>query len=287
MPRMIDTMAGFEAFARKAALETPFMRESIWKDRYEAAYPDVFEAFYATHGSPSGRAAIVLELARVRQKAEEAAPLVRDAIKTVEAALPDLLGLPADRTPLHVLMVGTFTTNAAVGRLNDDVAVFHCLEWFQSPEGARILVAHETTHAWHELAMGATPPTDDAAWMAFSEGVAIAASRALFPGCPELDYFWYGHGEVDKWLEWCTEHHDDIVAHFAASLDVPETVETYFGGGMIQGQWRVGFYLADHIVRSLDLPLPTLVAMSVEEGRASVRRALADGADGLRTAEPH
>ena len=279
MPRLLDTMAGFEAFARKAALETPYMREAIWKEKYEAAYPDVFEAFYATHGSPSGRAAIVRELSRVRQKAEEAAPVVRDAIKKVEAGLPGLLELPADRTPLHVLMVGTFTTNAAVGRLNDEIAVFHCLEWFQEPEGSRILVAHETTHAWHELALDTTPPSTDAAWTAFSEGVAILASRAIFPGCAELEYFWYGHGEVDTWLDWCNEHREELLEHFGASIDVPDTVETYFGGGMIDGQWRVGFYLADQLVRSLDLPLPTLAAMTVEEGQAAIRRALAGGED--------
>ncbi len=274
MPRTIDTMAGFEAFARKAALETPFMREALWKERYEAAHPDVFEAFYATHGSPTGRAAVVRELARVRQKAEEAAPVVREAVKTVEASLPDLLGLPADRSPVHVLMVGTFTTNAAVGRLGDDVAVFHCLEWFQTAEGARALVAHETTHAWHELNMGEPSPSD-AAWTAFYEGIAVAASRALFPGLNELDYFWYGHPEVEAWLPWCQEHHADLLDHFTASIDATDTYETYFGGGMIEGQWRVGFYLADQIVKAIDRPLPELVAMSLDEGRAAVREVLA------------
>ncbi|HEX6596823.1 MAG TPA: hypothetical protein VF045_07800, partial [Acidimicrobiales bacterium] len=96
-----------------------------------------------------------------------------------------------------------------------------------------------------------------------------------------------GHGEVDTWLDWCSEHHQDLIDHFGASIDVPDTVETYFGGGMIQGQWRVGFYLADQLVRSLDLPLPTLVAMSVDEGKAAIRQVLASGTEGLRTAGPH
>src|SRR3712207_3454573 len=174
MPRMLDTLASFEAFARKAALETPFVREDLWKTKYEAAHPDVFEAFYETHGDPKGRAAVVRELARVKERVEQAGPVVRKAIGDVEAALPSLVDRPAEPTPLHVLMVGTLTTNAAVGRVGDDVAVFHCLEWFQNPEGTRILVAHETTHAWHEIALGTKPP-EDAAWTAFAEGVAIAA----------------------------------------------------------------------------------------------------------------
>jgi hypothetical protein len=171
-------------------------------------------------------------------------------------------------------MVGTFTTNAAVGRLNDEVTVFHCLEWFQTAAGARILVAHETTHAWHELALGVKPPEDDAAWLAFYEGLAIAASREVVPGRPDLEYYWYGHEDVETWLDFCQERHDDLLEHFRASLDAPETVETYFGGGMIQGQWRVGFYLADELVRSLNRPLPELVAMSVDEGRQAIREAL-------------
>lgn len=278
---MLDTLAGFEVFARKAALETPYVREGLWKDKYEAAHPDVFEAFYATHGSPSGRAAIVRELARVRSRIDEAAPVVRQAIKDVEAQLPELLGVAPEPSPLHILMVGTFTTNAAVGRLHDDVAVFHCLEWFQSEAGQRVLTAHETTHAWHEIALGTKVPENDAAWLAFSEGIAIQASRHLMAGQPEIDYFWYGHGEVDQWLGWCNDHRQQLLEHFRASIDAPDTVETYFGGGMIDGQWRVGFYLADELVKSLGRPLAELVTLTVEEGVAAIRQEL-----GVETVEP-
>jgi hypothetical protein len=273
MPRMLDTLADFESFARKAALATPYLREEMWRDKYEKAHPDVFEAFYATHGSPTGRAAIVRELSRVRTRLDEAAPVVRDAIKDTDDRMPQLLGIPSEPSPLHVLMVGTFTTNAAVGRLHDDIAVFHCLEWFQTADGERVLVAHETTHAWHELALG-VPPPEDAAWTAFSEGLAIAASRQLVPDRPELEYYWYGHGDVEHWLDFCHDNHDRLMDHFAASIDVPETVETYFGGGMIEGQWRVGFYLADELVQGLGKSLPKLAAMTVDEGRAAIRSAL-------------
>jgi hypothetical protein len=289
MPRLLDTLSGFEAFARKAGLETPYVREGLWKEKYEAAYPDVFEAFYASHGSPDGRAAIVRQLSEVRKRLEDAAPAVRQAIADVESAIPDLLGVSGQPTPLHVLMVGTLTTNAAVGRLNDEVAVFHCLEWFQTAEGTAVLVAHETTHAWHELALGggARPPEDNAAWVAFSEGLAIAASRALMPGRPESDYFWYGHPDVETWLPWCEEHRQDLLDHFRAAIDVPDTVETYFGGGTIDGQWRVGYYLADVLVKSLDLPLRQMVAMSVDEAQAEIRQSLGADARGARPPSAH
>lgn len=275
MIRVLDTTPTFETFAKKAALATPFMREALWQELYEDAHPDVFDAFYETHGDPSGRPAIVRELSRVKQRVGDASPVIRGAIEDVEQQLPKLLDRPAEPTPLHVLMVGTLTTNAAVGRVGDEIAVFHCLEWFQGEGGSRVLVAHETTHAWHQIALGTIPAADrDAAWEAFYEGVAIQASRLLVPGRPELDYFWYGHADVENWLSWCKEHRDALLDHFRASIDAPDTVETYFGGGTIQGQWRVGFYLADYLVRSLGCSLPELVAMNVMEGRAAIRNAL-------------
>lgn len=273
MPRLLDTIAGFESYARKAGLQRPVEREQQWKDIYEAAYPEVFEAFYASHGSPEGRPAVVRELSRVRSRVEQAAPVVREAIATTEARLPEVLGLGLDTTPRHVLMVGTLTTNAAVGRLGDDVAVFHCLEWFQTESGAQALVAHETTHAWHELALG-HPLRTDATWTAFAEGVAIAASREVMPGLDAVDYFWYGHPEVDTWIPWCEEHHDALVGHFADALDDEATTETYFGGGTIDGQWRVGFYLADWIVGRIGRPLTELVSMSEDDATAAVRSVL-------------
>jgi len=278
MARLLDTIAGFESYARKAALETPLQREALWRERYESAYPEVFEAFYASHGSPEGRPAVARELSRVRSRVEEAAPVVRDAIAATEGALPGVLGFTPPTPPRHVLMVGTLTTNAAVGRLGDDVAVFHCLEWFQAEAGTRALVAHETTHAWHELALG-HPFPPDAAWTAFAEGVAIAASRLVVPDLAAVDYFWYGHPEVESWLAWCDEHHDALVGHFADALDEEATVETYFGGGTIDGQWRVGFYLADWIVRQLDRPLPELCRLPAEDARRLVRHALGVSAE--------
>lgn len=273
VPRLLDTLSGFESFARKAALQTPMERERLWTDMYESAYPEVFEAFYAEHGSPEGRPALVRELSRVRTRVDEAAPVVREAVANTESKLGDILGTTPDPTPRHVLMVGTLTANAVVGRLADEVAVFHCLEWYQTESGAKALVAHETTHAWHELILGQPLPTD-AAGTAFAEGVAIAASRQVMADLDPSDYFWYGHPETDTWLDWCREHHDVLVGHFADALDEETTPETYFGGGTIDGQWRVGFYLADWIVTQIDRPLPELVRMSVGDADAAVRQVL-------------
>ena len=276
--RIRDTMPAFEAFARKAGLESPLRRELAWKSTYQAANSDVFKAFReASGGSDGGLAAMVKELSNVRSRVREAAPVMTGIIDEIDPKLPELLGLPAEPSPVHVLMVGTFTTNSAVGRLGGDVAVFHCLEWFQTPEGSRVLVAHEGTHGWHELALeqaGRTAPADDLAWMVFTEGLATLASRIAVPDAPEIDYFWYGHPEAQDWLPWCQEHFEELRKHVRASLDLPEAVETFFGGGLVDGKWRVGYYLADQVVGSLGKSLPELAAMSVDEARAAVRDAL-------------
>ena len=126
------------------------------------------------------------------------------ATEAIDPALATALGISLEPSPLHVLLVGSFMTNATVSRVGDDVAVFHCLEWFQSPEGTRVLVAHEGSHGWHEIALerrGERAPDDDMAWMVFSEGMATEASRAAVPGMEAIDYFWYGHPEAKVTVE--------------------------------------------------------------------------------------
>lgn len=275
MAHLLDTIPAFEAYARKANMESPLKREMMWKDQYRAAHPEVFDAFEAASGSSGGLAAVVRELSRVRTRIDEAAPAMRQIVEEVDPVLGEVLGVAPEPAPVHVLMVGTFATNAAVGRLGDDMAVFHCLEWFQTATGARALVAHEGAHAWHRIKMGDDhPPEDDLAWLTFSEGFAVQASRAVVPDLPEVDYFWYGHPEVEDWLPWCQANFEELRKHFRASLDIPEATETFFGGGMVDGKWRVGFHVADALVAGLGRSLPELAAMTVEEGRAAIRSAL-------------
>jgi hypothetical protein len=141
-----------------------------------------------------------------------------------------------------------------------------------------VLVAHEGAHGWHEIALeqrAETPPVDDMAWMVFSEGMATQVSRAAVPDMPEIDYFWYGHPEAQGWLPWCKEHVGELGKHIRASLDIPEAIDTFFGGGLVDGKWRVGYYLADQVVAGLGRSLPELAAMSVEDARQAVRDALA------------
>ncbi len=276
MTDIVDTSPAFDAFARAAFLESPAMRERLWVERYEAAHPEVFAAYYDGHGTTEGRASVVRDLSTVRTRVREAVPAERRLIEEVEPAVQEALGLPATPAPRHVLLVGSFSTDADVGRLGGEVTLFHCLEWFHDEKGMRLLIAHEDTHAWHEISLGAAPPEDDAAWLAFYEGTAITATRAVVPGRPEEEYFWYGHGGFAEWLPWCEEHRGDLLARFAADLDDPAAVETWFGAGLVDNRWRVGYYVADQLVRQLDRPLPELVRMSVEQARAAIRDALED-----------
>jgi len=273
MARILDTTPAFEDYARTAFLDPPVLRESQWRERYEAAHPEVFAAFYADQPDQSGRAALVRELSRIRQLAREASPVVARIIEEVEPVVAGALGLPVPPEPRHVLMIGSHATNALVGRLEGEVALFHCLEWFYSEEGTRVLVAHEDAHALHELALGTRPPGDDAAWLAFAEGLAVAASRLAVPGRPEADYFWYGYGGFDDWLPWCRERRDELVARFLGECDDPAAAEQWFGGGLVEGTWRVGYFVADELVRALGRPPSELAGLDVEAARAAVREA--------------
>jgi len=271
MADILDTSPAFEAFARAAFVESPVVREQLWRDRYEGTHPDVFEAFYDGHGTTEGRSAVVRDLSSVRNRVRDAAPVERRLIEEVEPAVCEALGLAPEPAPRHVLLVGSFSTDADVGRLDGAVTLFHCLEWFHGEDGMRLLVAHEDTHAWHEIALDVVPPEDDAAWLAFYEGMAIAASRAVVPGRPEEEYFWYGHGGFADWLPWCEEHRDNLLDRFKSDLDDPAAVDPWFGAGLVESRWRVGYYVADQLVKRLDRPLPDLVTLSVEEAQEAIR----------------
>ncbi|HEX2700209.1 MAG TPA: hypothetical protein VHM89_08425 [Acidimicrobiales bacterium] len=275
MARILDILPSFEEFARKTFVDSPTVRESRWKDVYESVHPEVFEAFYAGQGESVGTSAVVRELTIVRERVSEGGPVLHRVIEELEPAVREALGVAPTPDPLHVLMVGPYSVNVLVSRLGDDVALFHCLEWFQSEEGSRVLVAHEDAHAWHRIALGLAPPAADAAWTAFSEGLATRVSRQVVPDRPEDDYFWFGHEGFEDWLPWCGEHRDELVARFREELDEEGTAETFFGAGLVEKRWRVGYYLADLLVGSMDAPLPELVALSVDEARAAVREALA------------
>lgn len=273
MTQILDTIPTFDSFAGKAFLKSPYAREQLWEQLYEGAHRDVFDAFYAAEPGTEGRNALVLDLSKLRVVANEAAPVMTQLIGEVEPAVAEALGMAGVPRPRHVLLVGPMSASAVVGRLGDQVALFHCLEWFNSAEGARILIAHEDAHAFHQVRLGKDNPTD-VAWTAFYEGLAIQVSRVVVAGRADDDYFWYGHEGFADWLPWCRDHVDVLEERLRGALDDPAATETFFGSGFVEGRWRVGYFLADSLVRRLDRPLGELVTMSPDEGRRAVREAL-------------
>lgn len=274
MARLLDTVPAFDAFAKAAALESPFVREQLWRDRYEAAHPDVFAAFYAGEASPRRPLLQLRELARVREQANAGSAALPPVIDEVDEIVRALLGAPTLPAPRHVLLVGGGTVNASVGRLRGDIAVFHCLEWFRGAEDWRVLAAHETAHAWHEVVLGVSSPSDSLAWITFSEGLAVRASMEAVPGRPEADYFWYGHAGFDTWLLWCREHRDELRAHLRDSLDDPTEANTLFGADRHRGHSRTGYFTGAELVAASNAPLAELVRLTVPEGAELIRSTL-------------
>jgi hypothetical protein len=127
MAHIIDTAGDFEEYARRAALKGMVDRELLWRQLYEGGRPELFEAFRASPGVGEDRHALVRDLSSLREQARRAAPVVRQMVQEVEPAVAEALGLPPDPAPVHVLLVGNASINAVVGRLDGDVALFHCL----------------------------------------------------------------------------------------------------------------------------------------------------------------
>ncbi|MGH9121056.1 MAG: hypothetical protein ACRDYC_03795 [Acidimicrobiales bacterium] len=280
MARILDTIPTFHDFAKGAYLESPHVRATRWKALYQNAYPEVFEAFAAA----SGESDIPSLMARnLRAITERALAGEKVTIKLIEEVQPELIEAlkakgPSERSPgsepRHVVIVGNSSTNAVVGLLEGEVALFHCMEWFDTADTQRVLVAHETTHAFHQIALGEASPTD-LAWMAFYEGLAIRASREVVPGRPEKEYFWYGYPEPRGWLAWCTENRealrDAMREGFTRTDDV---ADAFFGGGLVGGVVRAGFFIADDLVGAIGATLPELMAMSSDEGRTALLEVL-------------
>lgn len=272
-PRVLDTTPAFGEFAKAAFLQAPMSKRDMWHEHYERAHPEVFAAYRAEHPELAV-GAITQQLWKVRRRAEHAAERLPELIGDVEPVVRDLLGMEPEPAPLHVLMVGTFATNAMVAQVEEDVAVLHLLEWFDQEGPARVLIAHEDTHAWHQLLLG-EPPSEDAAWLTFSEGLAIQASREALPEAEEYDYFWYGVTGFEDWLPWCQENRDELRRELLDCLGDERAAEDFFGSGMVDGRWRVGFFLADDVVSSLKRPLSELVRLDPDEARQLVRDELA------------
>lgn len=278
--RIRNTLPEFQRFAGSALDADPEDREEIWQERYRARHDDVFDVFFAEHGSRSGLPKLMRELRGLRARVQAAGKVMPELIEDVEPRVHELLGAGEEPEPLHVLLVGTMSANAFVAPLGEDLAVFHCLEWFAGQESAQVLVAHEDTHAWHRRVVG-SPPPDDLAWTAFSEGLAVQVSRQAVPDRPEHEYFWYGVEGFEEWLSWCRENEDMLRSRFcealqeeAASEEPPgEAMEQFFGGAFIEGHWRTGFFLADAMVASLEGDPAELYQLSTDEARSAIREA--------------
>lgn len=276
MARLLDTTPDFVAYAKMAAPEAPWLRENLWEEHYRSVFAEVFEAYAREQGNPDPKH-LARRLYAVRERVEKAASLWPGILAEAEPRVRDLLDAGEVPAPLHVLMAGTFTTNAFVGRLGSDPAVFWCLEWFSSPDAARVLVAHETTHAFHQELLGAPPKDHDLAWTCLYEGLAIQTSRQAFPGRPEADYFWYGLASAgDDWVPWCQEHRSELFDRLrkAMSDEDPDAAGTLFAEGDVEGRWRTGYFLADQLVGGLSRPLADLARLDPDEAREAIRAAL-------------
>ncbi|MGH7687282.1 MAG: hypothetical protein ACREN2_10760 [Candidatus Dormibacteria bacterium] len=274
MPRIIDTSQAFDAFAASVELETPLIREMRWREQYEDGYRAVFDAFYAAQGTSDRPAGMLHNLSRVRLHAQQAAAALPEIIKEVDAAVGAALGFDAGEGPVHVMLVGTAGANAVVGRLGDEMAVFHSLEWFQAPEPARVAAAHETAHGWHEMHLSGPAPVDDAGWPVFEEGLAVQTSRAVVPDRPDEEYFWYGLEGFDGWAAWCVENAGKLKHRLKHALEDPGKIGNMFGSGAVEGHHRTGYHVADSLVADMRKSLPDLARLEPTEAAAAIRAAV-------------
>jgi hypothetical protein len=110
----------------------------------------------------------------------------------------------------------------------------------------------------------------------FEEGLAVQTSRAVVPGRPEEEYFWYGLEGFAGWAEWCVENATKLRHRLHHALEDASKLGDMFGSGAVNGHHRTGYHVADSLVAQMQRPLPDLARMAPADAAAAIREAVAE-----------
>lgn len=246
--RVTSTVPGYLALA-----DVPEeLREAAWTDRYEAAYPEIFEKYHSAWGRHerclAAAAGVTDRVALIR----DAEPRARDLIELSERSFR-ADGLLTDDLDV-VLMVGGRTSNGWVTELGGTVTLFLALEFLGEPPYDAVLVSHEAFHVAHGRHGADTWPEDCAASL-FQEGIAVAISREIHPGLDDSAYLWNDDAHGD-WVSQCEAAEAAIARRALGQLDAPYDEPAARALFTILAEERelpprAGYWLGDRLLRGL------------------------------------
>ncbi|WP_162802270.1 hypothetical protein [Ornithinimicrobium murale] len=260
----------------------PAERVKAWVSQYEAAHADIFETYYSGYGHRSGReaaAALVPDLAPGVVERESR------VFKALNAAAEDFVArglMRAEQSLDVVLMVGTGHSDAWVKIIHGTPVLFVALEMLPDPERDALLVLHELIHVVHVralLPLLVTQPAleDHVGMRVWLEGLAVAATRQLRPGHPDIAYLFVPDR---RWVQECQAALPTLAATLVPNLTRADAAIAYSLCGVTdEHPWpsRAGYWVGDQVVHELlaaghDLPSliswgPDRVAQAFRESR--------------------
>ena len=220
----MEVLSTVDAWLEMAQLTDPADRARAWRERYEAAFPSVFEVYYRSWG----------QLDR-RTEAARSAPGMVERVRDAELRARRLLALSEGDfyerglvlgEGLHaVLLVGGHTSNGWVADHEGRPTLFLALEFLAGPPYDELLVVHELTHVVQgQLCSAARSRTHPSSFGVLLEGAAAATSRILRPGHTDSAYLWMDD-DHHEWIGRCQASARDIATLLLTHLETPDDGE--------------------------------------------------------------
>lgn len=248
---VVDLTPRFLAFYEKAIeVDSADERFLLWKEHYDfVALPP---------GLPDRNE-------RARKMLDEAWPNYTDVMDRIKLGISSLSPspVPALEQAAELLNaeddIPSITLLYYVGMLEDnaffaprpDGSVVVALPAEMDPGRRDTAMAHEFVHAIHnslsDLVLG---PEGSIANLVLSEGIAMHATRTLFPKKPDTEHL----GGNQEWQQACHQRIDVILDQIEAVLEIrgPETVSRFTVGEGLTGIEREGYcagwYLVDRLL---------------------------------------
>lgn len=253
---MVTILSTVGAYQRLAVVPSGPDRVQAWIDQYEAAYADIFTAYYRGYGNPGTRTAAAAQVENLAAEVARREQRLRVVLARIEAEFVSL-GLLSSGTDLPVvLLVGTGHSDAWVDIFRDAPTMFVALEMVGDPPDDEFLATHELVHVAHYQKQWPTVSSqpqlrDQVAFRVWAEGLAVAGTRLLNPGHPDASYL-FADGE--QWIRDCRAQLPTLSRTLRKSLTATDPHLVHALCGVTNEQpWpsRAGYWIGDRIVQEL------------------------------------
>lgn len=260
--------------------ETLEEKKALWNKIYEEPNKDIFDIYYNGFGNRKNLdAAIIEKLPTAIERIKKLNIEIESKIKEVTLKCSELFHTD-DIDFNYVIMVGTFSSNGWGCFYNNKPTVFFAVEFDNDLDYFDIFLSHEITHNFHMNINKIDDANANLAYLTLEEGLAVVASKTLYPGFADTVYLNFGlYG--DAWLRKCRDIFYSIKDEYILSLtsNENETIRKYFFGRISEDKPvpnRIGYVIGYNIVSVLvkNYSFHEIASWNLEEALYHVKKVL-------------